>query len=478
MLGSTTRQSSLFYLPLASQISLIKDDLLDHVDPLLEDQDLLELVRGKLRTRRKHSAHTGRQSIAPDRLLRCCVLKHLKDWSFRELERELRCNLVYRRFTRFDADPTPNYSTFSRNFAVMGPELMQRLHVRVVEMAREGGIARGQKLRTDTTVVETNIHHPTDSSLLGDGIRVLSRALGRLAQHCQEGALVVVDHSRAVKNRLLEISRAAKGRSEASRKRLKDSYGKLVALTRGVVRQTNQVLAQVNEGRLVLTGSLLQVMAQLACLEHYLPLVEKVISQTRQRVFEGNNYAQGKVLSLFEPETQVICKGKQHKPAEFGRLVRIDEVEGGIVSHCEVLEGNPADTSELLPAISKTQALFERTPNTATADRGYFSAENEKQAKLLGVKRVAVPARGRLSRTRAELQKQRWFRRALRWRVGIESRIATLKHRFGMERARYKGERGFKRHVAWSVITNNLVGIARGKLLRQMRREDQPCLPS
>jgi IS5 family transposase len=141
----------------------------------------------------------GRPCIAPDRLLRCCVLKHLKGWSLQALERELRCNLVYRRFTRFDADPTPNYSTFSRCFALLGPETTQRIHRRVVAKAREEGVARGRKLRTDTTVVENNINYPTDSALLGDGIRVLTRSLRRIAEQCAMGALPVVDHARARK---------------------------------------------------------------------------------------------------------------------------------------------------------------------------------------------------------------------------------------------------------------------------------------
>jgi IS5 family transposase len=167
----------------------------------------------------------------------------------------------------------------------------------------------------------------------------------------------------------------------------------------------------------------------------------------------------------------VIRKGKPHKPTEFGRLVRLDEVESGIVSQYAVLDGNPADTSALLPAVQQTVALFQRPPRMATADRGYFSAHNEKQAEGMGVGQVAIPARGRLSRTRAERQKRPWFRRALRWRAGIEARIANLKHRFGMLRATYKGERGFERYVGWCVITHNLVSIAR----EQVRRKVQRC---
>src|SRR6266852_7248614 len=176
MIGTTTHQAWLFYLPLAQQASLLKDDLLDPVETLLADPDLVDLVRKCLAGRRPASARTGRTGIAPDRVLRCCVLKHLKGWSFRELERELRSNLIYRRFTRFEADVTPDFSTFSRVFALLSPAVTDTIHERVVGVAREHGVARGRKLRVDTTVVESHIHHPTDSSLLGDGIRVLSRS--------------------------------------------------------------------------------------------------------------------------------------------------------------------------------------------------------------------------------------------------------------------------------------------------------------
>src|SRR5881392_213118 len=145
MIGSTVRQSSLFYVPLASQISLLKDDLLEPVGSLLDDPELVDMVRKRLAARRSNSTRTGRPGIAPDRLLRCCVLKHLKGWSFRELERELRANLVYRRFTRFDAEATPTYSAFSRLFAVLSPEATQQIHHRVVGLAREKGAAPGHK---------------------------------------------------------------------------------------------------------------------------------------------------------------------------------------------------------------------------------------------------------------------------------------------------------------------------------------------
>ena len=237
MTSSTQHQAWLFYTPLAKQAALLKDDLLQPVDQLLDDPQLIELVRKRLASRRPASTRTGRKGIAPDRLLRSCVLKHVKGWSFRALERELRSNLIYRRFTHFDAEATPDFTTFSRTFALLGDSVTQQIHHRVVGIARQQGVAEGRKLRTDTTCVETNVHFPTDSTLLGDGIRVLSRSLQRIAEQCKSGALEVVRHGRAVKHRLLEISRAAKSPTEASRPRMRESYRRLLALTRKVVRQ-------------------------------------------------------------------------------------------------------------------------------------------------------------------------------------------------------------------------------------------------
>jgi IS5 family transposase len=468
MIGSLERQSTLFYVAFHREASLIKDDLLERLDKLLEDPVLVELVAQALGARRPHSRSTGRPGIAPDRALRCCVLKHLKDWSFRELERELRGSLVYRRFTRFHEDPIPDYATFSRVFAALGEETTLYIHEAVVGKAKDEKVAPGKKVRTDTTVVEANVHHPTDSSLLADGIRVVTRILGRISEECQAGAVKVVNHARSAQHRVLEINRAAKARTDSARERMQESYRGLVRLATGLVRQAQEVKDELAAKELPIVGSVPRVLGQLLELDHFLPLVGKVIDQTKARVFGGDNHVTGKVLSLFEEHTQVIRKGKAHKPTEFGRLVRLDEVENGIVSHYEVKDGNPADSLDFVPVVSQHQEIFGHPPQMATADRGFYSAQNEREAKALGVKRVVVAARGKLSRLRAEIQKQRWFRQGMRWRAGIEARIGTLENRFGMARAMYKGDRGFKRHVGWSVITNNLVSIAR---VRERRKE-------
>jgi IS5 family transposase len=172
---------------------------------------------------------------------------------------------------------------------------------------------------------------------------------------------------------------------------MRDSYQKLLGLTRGVVREASDVLKRRAKGRLKVVGKLLRVETQIGQLRHFLPLVEKVMRQTQERVWGGNCHVEGKVLSLFESHTEVIRKGKAHKPNEFGRLVRIGEVENGIVSGYQVLAGNPDDTTAWMPALQQHQAGFGRAPKMATGDRGFFSAQNEREAQALGVKKVALP---------------------------------------------------------------------------------------
>ena len=157
----------------------------------------------------------------------------------------------------------------------------------------------------------------------------------------------------------------------------------------------------------------------------------------------------------------MIRKGKPPKPNEFGRLVRIDEVENGIVSGYEVAAGNRADQQQWVPALEHHVGLFGRAPKLAAADRGYWSANNERLAAEMGVQQVVLPSRGHMSTERAVREKTRWFKRGQAWRAGVEPRIATLKHRFGMRRAVYKGEAGFERHVSFCVLAHNLVAMSR-----------------
>jgi transposase, IS5 family len=464
MIGKTIRPASLFAFAFFKEAAAIADPILDPLDCLLEDPELVALSTQALAKRSPGSNKAGREGIAPDRLLRCVVLKHIKGWSYRELHHELRASLLYRRFTRFYEDPIPDFSNLCRAFALFGKEGTERIHQRIVQQAKEAAIIAGKKLRTDTTAVETNIHHPTDSSLLADSLRVMNRYLERIAQGCHESELRIVNHARAAKYRVLEIGRAARTFTQAGQEQLQQSYKKLIGLTQGVKVQAGAVLKTLKDGQLVARcEAFLKVVAAETSLKHYLPLVEKVITQSQARIFQAQTRHPDKILSLFEPHSVVIRKGKAHKPNEFGRLVRIDEVENGFVSNYAVAPGNLCDQQQWVPALQAHVELFGQAPRLAAADRGFWNSANEKAAAQMGVKQVVLPACGRLSPGRTARQKQRWFRRGQGWRAGIEARLSTLKHRFGMQRALYKGEIGFERHVGWCIIAHNLVAMSRAR---------------
>jgi len=190
-------------------------------------------------------------------------------------------------------------------------------------------------------------------------------------------------------------------------------------------------------------------------------LTRRVLVQTRARVFEGNTHFPGRLLSLFETTTEAIRKGKAAKPTEFGKLVKIQEAEHQVVTAYEIYAERPTDPSLLLPAIAKHEEVFARAPELVAADAGFFSAENEQQAQEVGVEKIAIPNKQTRSPARWAVQRQRWFKRAQRWRVGCEGRISVLKRRHGLCRCRYKGVAGMERWVGLGVMANNLLAIAR-----------------
>ena len=190
-----------------------------------------------------------------------------------------------------------------------------------------------------------------------------------------------------------------------------------------------------------------------------LPRVKQVVQQTKTRIFGGDTHAENKILSIFEPSTEVIRKGKAGKPNEFGKMVKIQEAENQIVIDFEVYQQRPSDSDLLIPSIQTHEEKLGCTPHLVAADAGFYSAKNEKEAKEKGVKRVSVPNCSTKSAERRREQKKRWFRKGQKWRTGCEGRISVLKRRHGLNRSRYKGEAGMKRWVGLGVIADNLINI-------------------
>jgi IS5 family transposase len=396
-------------------------------------------------------------------VLRLLVLKHMRNWSYGVLEREVRANLVYRDFTRVGGAKAPDAKTMGKWGVALGPEVIQLIHERIVQIARDHRVAAGRRMRVDTTVVETNIHYPTDSSLLGDGVRVLTRTMKKITGIAGAAGATLRDRSRSVKLRVLEIARAARAKGHQSSERLAPSYRRLLAAAGRVVGQARRFAKEIDDGvKRAAESSRQAVLEGLRReLESIMPLVQQVMRQTKARVFAGDTRAEGKIVSLFEPTTEVIRKGKAGKPTEFGKMVKLQEAENQIVIAYEVYDQRPSDSDILMAAIETHQARLGRTPHLVAADAGFYSAKNEAAAKTKGVKRVCIPNRSTKSPERKREQKKRWFRNGQKWRTGAEGRISVVKRRHGLNRSRYRGDAGMKRWVGLGVIADNLVNISR-----------------
>lgn len=225
---------------------------------------------------------------------------------------------------------------------------------------------------------------------------------------------------------------------------------------------------------LLLAEGSLQAQALSGSLAHYLPLVQLVINQTTRRVFNGESVSAGeKIVSLFEPHTAIIQRGKARPhETEFGRKVWYAESDGGLITRYALLQGNPPETDQWLPSIRHQRKLFGHPPDEATADRGVYSEDNVQQATDAGVKRVALPKPGAKDRKQQRRETQPWFKAVLRWRNGIEGRISQLRRARGLDRCLNHGEPGMERWLGWGVIANNLMVIARA--LTQRRRKSRP----
>jgi IS5 family transposase len=434
---------------------------MQEADRLLEDETLVQLVWKALSQRCQKSKTRGRPATTAEVILRMLVLKHSRNWSFVDTVQEVRANLVYRQFTRVGGSRVPHNKTLSRVARQLGPEVMEKIHQRLVTLAQDKKVIRGKKLRVDTTVVETNIHYPTDSSLLNDGVRVLTRVMQQVNEIAGKAGTQARNRTRSIKLRLLEIARASRDKSQKGQEKLKTGYRKLLEATKKVVGQAQRVAQEILEGVKLAVDPLGQAYLQGAEkeLNIFIPRVQQVIQQTQTRIFAGNNHAPNKLVSIFEPETEIIRRGKASKPTEFGKMIKIQEAERQIVTHYEVYEHRPSDSDLLLPALEEHQRRLGRIPDLAAADTGFFSAHNETQAHKLGVKQVAIPCRGTKSPARRQRQKSRWFKKAQKWRTGCEGRISVLKRRHGLDRCRYKGPPGMKRWVGLGVIADTVINI-------------------
>jgi IS5 family transposase len=425
-------------------------------DRLLDDEELIDRVYFAQGERHEHSATRGRSQTPAEMVLRLMLLKHVRNWSFDVLEREVRMNLAYRDFTRIGMGKVPDAKTVARIAQALGGEVIAELHRRLVEIGQEEGVIQGRKLRVDTTVVETNIHYPTDSSLLGDGARVLTRTMKKIESEAGRLKRKVRNRTRSISKRVVAIATASRHKGEEGEAKRRKQYKELLRYSRQILNDTKRVLSEVEEMSAKKKKGLRGLCEHLS---EMAGRVRQVVKQTKVRVFDGITQMPGKIVSLFEPHSEIIRKGKASKPTEFGKLVQVQESENQIITHYDVFDQRPSDRDLLLGAVESHERVLGRVPHLATADAGYYSRAQEQAVEEKGVKWVAVPNRSTKSAERKKKEHSRWFRNAQRWRTGCEGRISVLKRRHGLSRCRYRGFEGMKRWVGLGVMADTLIGM-------------------
>jgi len=424
---------------------------LTRVDKLLTDERFL------IPFRQKFGTGMGRPSTAVATYLRLMYLKYRYRLGYEVLVKEVKDSFAWRRFCHLALDESvPDSTTLIKLTHKYGEETVEALNEALVRKLKESKVVRGRKLRIDTTVVESDIHYPTDTGLLNDGVRVITRVVSRLRKLVAGIGKKFVKHTRKAKRLYLGLVKVMKSRMGKDVQALKETRRKLVKISEKVVAGGRAV-----QGELVLQPRLSPRVAGLAWrLGDWLAGMEKVIGQTKE-VIRGNRHLPQRLVSLFDADARPIRKGKARLDTEFGRKVLIGETDHGIISTYEVYEGNPSDSTLLKPAVRGHRRLFRKRLRAVATDRGFYSRKNEGWLRQSGVRQVSMPVRGKASREKRAEQKQSWFRRLQRFRAGAEGRISLLKRKFGFRRSLMRGSSGTEIWVGQGVFAHNLWQAAR-----------------
>jgi IS5 family transposase len=436
------------------------EPLLQAISDFLDDQkDMIGQVRCDL-IRDLKNAETGRSGLTPQQVLRSLVLMRVKNWNYRELRELIADGCTLRQFADFYCLPVPRHDAFHRGFNRLTPETLKAINDLVVQAAVEFGLEGGQKLRVDTTVVQTDIHHPTDSTLLWDVVRVVTRLVGRLAEVLGRRRIKGFrDRTRSARRRMQEIQRmTARQRQEQQT----GTYRELIGIAGEVIEGARTALHQTRKARGKDMITDLAIAETRKEIEHFCSLGARVIDQSRRRVLNGEQVPSAeKLYSIFEPHTDLIKRGKVQTPIEFGHKVFLAESARGLITQYDVLDGKPVDEQHVVVSLERHKQTFGDVPKLYGSDRGFFSERNVTSCKQQGVKVVCIPQRGGTKTPEREAyEKSREFKDGQRFRAGIEGRISVLFRGRGMKRCLAEGRERFELWVAAAVLANNLMKIA------------------
>lgn len=429
----------------AKELKAISDIIDAH--PIICDHVLQDLNKGKLAAYRK-----GAGGMSADQVLRCAIVKILFGFTYEELAFHIVDSQALSWFCRIGiADKGYKKSALNKNIKTISDTTWQMINADLLGYAKKKKIEKGRKVRIDCTCVETHIHHPTDSNLLWDAVRVLTR----LVERCRDDLGIKVvgfhNHTRVAKRRMLAVMNAKR------KNKRKAAYVDLLKTSRKVLGYARKAVDAIQ------FSPATDPLAIALCfqIDHYARLTLKVIDQTERRVINDESVdAKDKVVSLFEPHTDIIVKDR--RDTLFGHKICLTGGASNLILDCVITEGNPADSDLTIPMLERQKQIYGRYPLKASFDGGFASKDNLKQAKSRKIKDVCFAKKRGLSET--DMCRSHYvYRRLRRFRAGIESGISWLKRCLGLTRCTWKGWDSFKSYVWSSIVAANLLTIARAK---------------
>lgn len=404
-------------------------------------QDICKVSKGERKS--------GANGMTAEQVVRAAIVKQMFNFSYKELAFHIVDSKSLRRFMHIGiADKGFKKSTLNNNIKALSPQTWEAINGQLVQYAAEEKIEKAREVRIDCTVVESNIHQPTDSSLLWDSVRVLTRLLHR-AKEDYGLRILFQDHSRRAKRRLLGIMNS---RSKKDRKR---KYADLIKVTDKTITYAHKAIEAID--KVASTGNGLMLLR--LDLNQYSQLARRVVDQTQRRVLLGENIpATDKVVSLFEAHTDIIVKDR--RDTFFGHKICLAGGASNLIVDCLIVDGNPADSNLTVEMLDRQKELYGRYPLKVALDGGFASKDNLNKAKEKQIKDVCFAKKRSLEVE--DMCRSQWvYNRLRRFRAGIESGISWVKRCFGMTRCTWKGLRSFKSYVWASIVSANLLTLAR-----------------
>ncbi len=448
MLRETDPQTTLWEALLPEEAKRLPAELVQ-VDGYLDDERFIAPWRALF------SARLGRPSVPVDTLLRLLYLKHRYGLGYESLCREVADSISWRRFCRIGLDrPVPHPTTLVKLVGRAGPEVIEQLNAALLAKLAQGKLLRARKLRVDTTVVEADIDYPTDADLLEQAVRKLGGLVRRVKARGAAPRTRFRDRGRAAGRRLKQLARTLRRRTGAAMAEVDRLTGEVAGIARRSLRQVQVVARNARRAlaRRPGDGRLGRLVGEL---DETIGHTERLLAQTNQRL-AGNRVIADRLVSLSDPDARPIRKGKPQHPTQFGYTLLLAEDERGFIADHQLQQGNPADAPQLIPAVRRVAEVTGRVAATVVGDRGFGTAANDRALAECGVARIGLQRKGRLSPTRAAVERTRAFRRMRNWRVGIEARISHLKRSFGVRRTRLRRLPGATTWVGLGIFAYNL----------------------